>query len=51
MVALRITDQVDSTVAIDLPGGRLQVRWDGADQPVYLAGPATFVFDGEFFSD
>ena len=49
MVALRITDQVDAAVAIDLPGGRLQVRWDGADHPVYLAGPAAFVFDGEFY--
>ncbi len=49
MAALRITDQVESRVAIDLPGGRLQVRWDGADQPVYLAGPATFAFDGEFY--
>jgi diaminopimelate epimerase len=49
MVALRITDQVDAEVAIDLPGGRLQVRWNGANQPVFLAGPATFVFDGEFY--
>lgn len=49
MVALRITDEVDTSVAVDLPGGRLHVRWDGADQPVYLAGPAAFVFDGEFY--
>jgi diaminopimelate epimerase len=49
MVALRLTDEVDPEVAIDLPGGRLQVRWDGAEQPVYLAGPAAFVFDGEFY--
>jgi diaminopimelate epimerase len=49
MVALRITDEVGAEVAIDLPGGRLQVRWDGADQPVYLAGAAAFVFDGEFY--
>lgn len=49
MVALRITDEVDASVAVDLPGGRLRVRWDGPDQPVYLAGPAFFVFDGEFY--
>jgi diaminopimelate epimerase len=48
MVALRITDEVDASVAIELPGGRLRVRWEGPDQPVFLAGPATFVFDGEF---
>ncbi len=49
MVALRITDQVDAAVAIDLPGGRLRVRWAGDKQAVFLAGPATFVFDGEFY--
>jgi len=49
MVALRLTDEIDAAVAIDLPGGRLRVRWAGNGQPVYLAGPATFVFDGEFY--
>jgi diaminopimelate epimerase len=49
MVALRLTDEVEPNVAIDLPGGHLQVRWDGTDQPVYLAGPATLVFDGDFY--
>lgn len=49
MVALRLIDAVDSTVRIDLPGGQLQVRWPGGAAPVYLAGPATFVFDGEFY--
>lgn len=49
MVALRLTDEIDAAVAIDLPGGRLRVRWAGDGQPVYLAGPATFVFDGEFY--
>lgn len=47
MVALRLVDAVDAAVAIDLPGGRLRVRWAGEGEPVYLAGPAEFVFDGE----
>lgn len=47
LVALRLVDAVDAAVAIDLPGGRLRVRWAGEGQPVYLAGPAVVVFDGE----
>lgn len=50
MVAMRLTDQVDAAVAIDLPGGRLQVRWPGPGSAVFLAGPAVFVFDGEFYA-
>lgn len=49
MVALRLTDEIDAEVAIDLPGGRLRVRWAAIGQPVFLTGPATFVFDGEFY--
>lgn len=49
MVALRRWDAVDAAVAIDLPGGRLHVRWQGPQTPVYLAGPAVFVFDGAFY--
>ena len=33
-------------VAVDLPGGRLEVRWAGIDAPVLLTGPATRVFEG-----
>lgn len=47
MVALRVVDAVDAAVAIELPGGRLRVRWAGEGTPAYLAGPAEFVFDGE----
>ncbi|MCK9489045.1 MAG: diaminopimelate epimerase [Xanthomonadales bacterium] len=32
---------------VELPGGILQVRWAGGDdEPVRLAGPSTFVFEG-----
>ena len=48
VVALRLTEAVDEQVAVDLPGGRLQVRWSGPGTPVYLSGPAITVFEGEF---
>lgn len=35
-------------VQIDLPGGRLGVRW-AANDHVYLSGPAQIVFEGEFY--
>jgi diaminopimelate epimerase len=33
-------------VRVDLPGGRLRVRWDGEGAPVLMTGPAVRVFDG-----
>ncbi|HPF73348.1 MAG TPA: diaminopimelate epimerase [Xanthomonadaceae bacterium] len=41
------TGRVHSPLRIDMPGGTLQVRWNGGGEPVALAGPATFVFEGE----
>lgn len=49
VVALRLTEAVDEHVAVDLPGGRLHVRWSSLGAPVYLSGPATTVFEGEFY--
>ena len=34
-------------VAVDLPGGRLAVSWQGPGEPVWMRGPATTVFEGE----
>jgi diaminopimelate epimerase len=48
VVALRRRGLVAATVAVDLPGGRLEVRWRGPGDPVYLIGPARFVFEGEY---
>ena len=31
---------------IDLPGGPLEIEWDGADGPVFMSGPAEVVFEG-----
>lgn len=38
---------VDRHVAIDLPGGRLQIEWPSDDANLRMAGPAAFVFEGE----
>ena len=36
---------------VELPGGILQVTWaGGVDEPVRLAGPSTFVFEGTWLS-
>lgn len=37
---------VDDEVAVDLPGGRLLIRWAGGDAPVFMTGPAETVFEG-----
>ena len=35
-------------VTVHLPGGDLQIQWKGAHTPVYMTGPATEVFRGEW---
>ncbi|GAA5187057.1 diaminopimelate epimerase [Ferrimonas gelatinilytica] len=34
-------------VRVDLPGGSLQIRWEGEGKPVLMTGPATHVYDGQ----
>ena len=36
----------ENWVAIDMPGGRLYVKQAGANEPVMLAGPGVFSFNG-----
>jgi diaminopimelate epimerase len=38
---------LDSPVKVDLPGGSLEVDWQGRGHPVQLRGPAITVFQGE----
>jgi diaminopimelate epimerase len=40
--------RVERDVAIDLPGGELRIAWPRDDQPITMAGPAAFVFEGEW---
>lgn len=50
MVAARLHGYVDDDVQVQLPGGPLRIEWDGAG-PVFLSGPATFVFASEWAAD
>lgn len=45
-VAARLHDYADDKVEVALPGGKLEVEWDGKGE-VYLTGPAETVFAGE----
>ncbi|MGB6977535.1 MAG: diaminopimelate epimerase [Gammaproteobacteria bacterium] len=46
MVIGRLWQQLDPQVAVDLPGGRLHIRWEGIAAPVWMSGPAEIVFEG-----
>ncbi len=37
---------LDARVEVSLPGGELEVSWEGRGEPLWLAGPATKVFEG-----
>jgi diaminopimelate epimerase len=38
---------LDNPVRVDLPGGTLNISWNGRNQPVLMTGPAVTVFRGE----
>ncbi len=42
---------LNESVKVSLPGGDLQVEWQGEGQPVWLTGPATTVFKGNIDLD
>ena len=37
-------------VAVELPGGTLRIHWPGPGHRLWMAGPAAFVFEGEFIA-
>jgi diaminopimelate epimerase len=43
-----LTGQTDSVCKVHLPGGDLDLNWCEADDCIYMTGPATEVFRGEF---
>lgn len=47
VVAGRLRQLLNSEVKVNLPGGSLGIRWEGAGQPVIMTGPATTVFHGQ----
>jgi diaminopimelate epimerase len=39
---------LDREVTVELPGGKLQARWDGPGTHLWLEGPAEVSFTGRF---
>ena len=48
MAVLRRRGKVEDCVQVTLPGGTLQIDWTGPGQALYMTGPATFVFHGQW---
>lgn len=48
MAVLRLRDEVDEKAMVTLPGGTLTIEWAGPGQTLWMTGPATFVFEGEW---
>lgn len=42
---------LDARVRVSMRGGDLTISWEGADNPVWLTGPAVTVFEGEMEID
>ncbi len=42
--------RIGRQVSVDLPGGRLHIEWPDDGAAVRMAGPAAFVFYGEYFA-
>jgi len=47
VAVLRKRGKLDADAAVELPGGRLEIHWDGPGATVWMTGPAEFVFEGE----
>jgi diaminopimelate epimerase len=47
MVVGYVQGYLAEQVLVDLPGGRLQISWQGEASPVMMTGPATTVFEGK----
>ena len=40
--------RVDRDIVVALPGGELSIAWPDDASPITMAGPAAFVFEGEW---
>lgn len=47
MVVGHLQGHLADEVQVDLPGGSLQISWQGEASPVMMTGPATMVFEGK----
>lgn len=48
MAVLHARGEVDDSVEVALPGGTLTIDWAGPGQPLWMSGPAAFVFEGSW---
>lgn len=48
VVAGVLNDKCDRITTVELPGGCLDIEWSESDNHIYMTGPATKVFIGEF---
>jgi diaminopimelate epimerase len=51
MAVGRLFHKLSDKVRVSLPGGDLYVTWSSASQPIFLRGPATFVYEGQILED
>lgn len=48
LVACVLNGLTDREATVELPGGRLKIRWDETDDHVYMSGRAVTVFEGVY---
>lgn len=48
MVTARMHNWVDAITSVSLPGGTLQIEWQGQNHPVLMTGATATVFTGEY---
>jgi diaminopimelate epimerase len=48
VVAGVLTGRLDRKAKVHLPGGDLNIEWREADNNIYMTGPATEVYSGEW---
>ena len=51
VVAGVLNNKCDRSCTVELPGGCLQIDWAAADNRVYMTGPATEVFKGQYYKE
>ena len=46
-VACVLNNLTDETVEVTVPGGKILIEWNKANNHIYMTGPAVTVFEGE----